>query len=369
MSVTAVNISTTPLILPPEYGSLVIPSNGNTTINDSISGVLTTFAAHGYSTTGWQFTTVAVAPTIGGGADLTPTSGIATLAGAAGAAGTTGAVGTVASVSAGAGGAGTGSSGTGGAGATASLVAGAGGAGTASGAAGVGGASSLTGGAGGAGGGTTGTAGVGGASKVMGAAGGAGASSGAAGAGGVATLLGGSGGVKASGGTGGAGGNAVVQGGAATGSAANGSALIKDGAGNTLFQAGPVSLAAVLGGGGPISFVGSELHTRRKYALHSTFSTNTADMILDITDTSAAVVVQLVGMGSTTTNAAIVMVKDRSYSGAYGDALTYSITVKPPLGKNLDNVDNGTAVILNGGGRWIGEEDESGHWHTILLVA
>ena len=68
MSVVAVNVSNSTLMVPPEYGGGVVNPNGSATFSDSLSGVLATFALHSYSVVGWQFTPSATATPISGDA-------------------------------------------------------------------------------------------------------------------------------------------------------------------------------------------------------------------------------------------------------------------------------------------------------------
>lgn len=98
---------------------------------------------------------------------------------------------------------------------------------------------------------------------------------------------------------------------------------------------------------------------RTAYGGAATYTQLISDYIIAVTSVTSAVTIQLVASGSTATSVAVIIVRNEAY------ATTNTITIKPPSGKNLDNVLNGTYVINTSSGSWTGYEDASGHWHTI----
>jgi hypothetical protein len=122
-------------------------------------------------------------------------------------------------------------------------------------------------------------------------------------------------------------------------------------------------------GTGQTNFKGGAWIAAIQYASHTTYNQLVTDYLIEITDTSANVIVQLIASGSTSAKHTPIIIKERSYASAYGVALAHTITIKPTSGKKLDNVVDATKVILNGGGVYSVYEDESGNFHTLGFTA
>jgi hypothetical protein len=122
-------------------------------------------------------------------------------------------------------------------------------------------------------------------------------------------------------------------------------------------------------GSGQANFRGGAKVAAAPYAGHSTRTGLVTDYIVPITDTTAAVIYQAVAMGATSTQRIPLIIKDESYGDSHataqGSALGHTITFKPVSGKKLNNVVDGTLVILNAGGVISVEIDENDNVHQL----
>ncbi len=130
---------------------------------------------------------------------------------------------------------------------------------------------------------------------------------------------------------------------------------------------------AIGDGTGQTTYNGGAKLADSAYALHATRTGLITDYIVSVTDTTADVIYQAVPMGAVTGQRVPLIVKDESYGATHvtasGAALTHTITVKPVSGKKLNNVVDGTLVILNAGGVISVLIDENDNMHQLGFTA
>ena len=126
------------------------------------------------------------------------------------------------------------------------------------------------------------------------------------------------------------------------------------------------NLVLVVGDGtNQVNYLGGAWVADREYSGSGTTNGLVTDYIVEVTALAANVTYQATAMGSTSTKRAVVILVDASESATQGAPNPHTITFKPPAGKKLNGVVDGTLVILNGGGVISVREDENGNWRQL----